>query len=252
MDWKKLTRVILPFAVLMFMQVSTYWGNQWYAETFGNPGKDLSVIFLEFNQAVPFLPWTIWPYIIAYPFWILGFIYIGYRDRTNMYQDPAFRPRHLHDLRPLVSLLPDGRAGVARDLGALRPRSRHLQSLRKDHLLDLRRRRPAQRQSLDALPDELAVRSRRPPRQEDAEGHQDHDLGPRDRHLHLDADAQAALHHRHDHRHRPSGSRLLAFEEFESRRLAGNPLHETQRQTPSRCSRAAAPRGRMKERDSLR
>lgn len=86
MDWKKLLRVVIPFAVLMFMQFATYWGNQWYAETFGNPGKDLSVIFLEFNQSVPFLPWTIWPYVIAYPFWILGFIYIGYRDKTNMYK----------------------------------------------------------------------------------------------------------------------------------------------------------------------
>ena len=86
MDWKKLTRVVVPFALLMFMQFATYWGNQWYAETFGNPGKDLSVIFLEFNQSVPFLPWTIWPYVIAYPFWILGFIYIGYRDKTNMYK----------------------------------------------------------------------------------------------------------------------------------------------------------------------
>lgn len=86
MDWKKITRVILPFAMLMFMQVMSYWGNQWYAETFGNPGKDLSVIFLSFNESVPFLPWTIWPYIIAYPFWVLGFIYIGYRDKTNMYK----------------------------------------------------------------------------------------------------------------------------------------------------------------------
>ncbi|MFA5005960.1 MAG: phosphatase PAP2 family protein [Candidatus Izemoplasmatales bacterium] len=86
MDFKKITRAVLPFALVAVMQFAAYWGNQWYAETFGNPGSDLSVIFLGLNEAVPFLPWTVWPYVIAYPFWILGFFYIGSRDKTNMYR----------------------------------------------------------------------------------------------------------------------------------------------------------------------
>jgi len=86
MDMKRLTRAALPFAVLAALLFLTYWGNQWYAETFGNPGVDYSYIFLGFNEQVPFLAWTVWPYVIAYPFWIIAFFYIGYRDKTNMYR----------------------------------------------------------------------------------------------------------------------------------------------------------------------
>lgn len=81
----KIKKLILPLTIALTFLLVTYFGNQWYAETFGNPGKDYSYIFLRFNEAVPFLPWTIYPYIIAYPFWFFSFVYIGYRSEENLY-----------------------------------------------------------------------------------------------------------------------------------------------------------------------
>ncbi|MFW5794602.1 MAG: phosphatase PAP2 family protein [Bacillota bacterium] len=85
MDSKKLKQTFIPmFVVLMFLLIN-YFGNQWYAEVYGNPGIDYSYIFIDFNQAVPFISWHIYPYIIAYPFWFFTFLYIGYRSKKNMY-----------------------------------------------------------------------------------------------------------------------------------------------------------------------
>ncbi len=86
MDFKRLKRTILPLAFVAFMLFLTYWCNQWYAEAHGIVGVDYSFVFLSFNEAVPFLAWTIWPYVIAYPFWILTFVYLGYRNKANMYK----------------------------------------------------------------------------------------------------------------------------------------------------------------------
>jgi len=85
MSAKKLLPTFLPFAFVVFMLILTYWGNQWYSEANGIVGEDYSTIFYHFNQWVPFLDWTVYPYIIAYPFWGLSFFYIGYRNRHNMY-----------------------------------------------------------------------------------------------------------------------------------------------------------------------
>jgi membrane-associated phospholipid phosphatase len=86
MDYRRITRTLVPFLIVALSLFLTYWVNQWYAETYGNPGVDYSYVFQGFNDAVPFLSWTVWPYVIAYPFWILSFLYIGYRDKTNMYR----------------------------------------------------------------------------------------------------------------------------------------------------------------------
>ncbi|PKK94654.1 MAG: hypothetical protein CVV60_05340 [Tenericutes bacterium HGW-Tenericutes-5] len=86
MIFKKYSYIIIPFTLVMLFLFVTYFGNQWYAETFGNPGVDYSYIFLSFNEKVPFLPWTIYPYIVAYPFWAMTFIYISIRSRENMYK----------------------------------------------------------------------------------------------------------------------------------------------------------------------
>jgi membrane-associated phospholipid phosphatase len=63
----------------------TYFGNQIYFELTGKPGEDLSYIFYEFNQLVPFIPATIYPYVLAYPFWAGTFIYVSYRSQHNMH-----------------------------------------------------------------------------------------------------------------------------------------------------------------------
>ncbi|MFO7969454.1 MAG: phosphatase PAP2 family protein [Candidatus Izemoplasmatales bacterium] len=85
MNTKRLKQTIIPmFVVLMFLLVN-YFGNQIYAEAFGNHGVDYSYIFIEFNKLVPFVSWHIYPYIIAYPFWFFSFLYIGYRSKKNMY-----------------------------------------------------------------------------------------------------------------------------------------------------------------------
>src|SRR6056297_4026183 len=85
MNTKRLKQTIIPmFVVLMFL-LFNYFGNQIYAEAFGNPGVDYSYIFIDFNNSVPFISWHIYPYIIAYPFWFFTFLYIGYRSKKNMY-----------------------------------------------------------------------------------------------------------------------------------------------------------------------
>lgn len=81
----KVKKIIVPLGISFFFLMITYFGNQWYAEKFNIVGKDYSYIFLSFNQSVPFLSWTIYPYIIAYPFWFAAFVYISYRSEKNMY-----------------------------------------------------------------------------------------------------------------------------------------------------------------------
>jgi len=85
MNIKKITYALLPFLLVAIMQTVTYWGNQIYAEANGIIGVDYSFIFINFNNSVPFLAWTVYPYTIAFPFWVLSFFYIGYRSKKNMY-----------------------------------------------------------------------------------------------------------------------------------------------------------------------
>ncbi|MGE4571913.1 MAG: phosphatase PAP2 family protein [Candidatus Izemoplasmatales bacterium] len=85
MEIAKVKKLLIPLSVALLFLLVNYFGNQIYAEVFGNPGKDYSYIFYDFNQSVPFLAWTIYPYIIAYPFWFFAFIYISYRSEKNMY-----------------------------------------------------------------------------------------------------------------------------------------------------------------------
>lgn len=85
MNWKKVTRVILPFVFILVLLFITYFGNQWIAEATGNVGEDYSYIFLKFNQMVPFLSWSIYPYILAYPAWALSMFVVGYYSQKNLY-----------------------------------------------------------------------------------------------------------------------------------------------------------------------
>jgi membrane-associated phospholipid phosphatase len=85
MKYKRVTYALIPFAVVGLLLFIAYFGNQWYAEAAGVIGSDLSVIFLKFNQWVPFVPWTVYIYVIAYPFWILSFFYIAYHSKKGMY-----------------------------------------------------------------------------------------------------------------------------------------------------------------------
>jgi membrane-associated phospholipid phosphatase len=48
-------------------------------------GVDYSFVLKGLNESVPFLAWTVYPYTIAFPFWVLSFFYIGYRNKHNMY-----------------------------------------------------------------------------------------------------------------------------------------------------------------------
>lgn len=85
MDIIKLKKTILPLGLALVVMFITYFGNQLYAEYQQISGVDYSYIFYDFNMSVPFVSWTIYPYIIAYPFWFFGFIYIGYRSEKNLY-----------------------------------------------------------------------------------------------------------------------------------------------------------------------
>ena len=85
MNKNRIAYMIIPFAVAGIMQLTTYWGNQWYFESTGIVGADLSYIFLAFNRWVPFIPVTAYIYVLAFPFWILTFFYIGYHSKRNLY-----------------------------------------------------------------------------------------------------------------------------------------------------------------------
>lgn len=85
MTTSRLKYLIIPFAVVAFMQLLSYWGNQWYAEANNIIGADYSIIFLRFNQWVPFIPASVYVYVIAFPFWIGSFFYIGIRSKKIMY-----------------------------------------------------------------------------------------------------------------------------------------------------------------------
>ena len=85
MNTRRITYAIFPFALIMLLLFVTYFGNQVYAESAGIIGKDYSYIFLKFNQMVPFLSWTIYPYIIAYPVWALSAFLIAYYSKKNFY-----------------------------------------------------------------------------------------------------------------------------------------------------------------------
>ena len=80
---KKLSYAIIPFVFIFLLLMLTYFGNQWYAEKMGIVGVDYSYIFLKFNQAVPFWDWTIYPYVIAYPFWAGTFFNISYQHNMR-------------------------------------------------------------------------------------------------------------------------------------------------------------------------
>lgn len=85
MDIKKLKKLILPVSVVTLTMFITYFGNQVYAESQGIVGVNYSYIFQGFNDRVPFLSWTIYPYVLSYPFWFFGLIYIGYRSEKNLH-----------------------------------------------------------------------------------------------------------------------------------------------------------------------
>ncbi|NLZ62128.1 MAG: hypothetical protein GX904_04960 [Acholeplasmataceae bacterium] len=84
MEKSRFKYMIIPFTIVIIMQIISYWGNQWYSEVQGIVGDDLSWILLKVNQAVPFIPWTIYIYVLAFPFWVGCFFYIGYRSRRNL------------------------------------------------------------------------------------------------------------------------------------------------------------------------
>ena len=85
MNWKRIRYVIIPLLFMLLLLFITYFGNQLYADIFGNPGVDYSYIFLKFNQIVPFLDWSIYPYVLAYPVWFIGVFVIGYYSKKNLY-----------------------------------------------------------------------------------------------------------------------------------------------------------------------
>lgn len=85
MNKRRIYYALIPFLVTGLLLFIAYFGNQFYAEIVGNNGVDYSYIFLKFNELIPFWSWTIYPYIIAYPFWTLAFFVIGYYSKDNLY-----------------------------------------------------------------------------------------------------------------------------------------------------------------------
>lgn len=86
MNKNRIGYVMFPFLSMIFGMFVSYWLNQQYAEAMGIVGKDYSVIFQGFNDAIPFLAWTVYPYVSAFVFWPFTFFYIGYRSKENLYK----------------------------------------------------------------------------------------------------------------------------------------------------------------------
>lgn len=86
MNKNRIAYVMFPFLSLVLGMFIAYWLNQQYAEAMGIVGKDYSVIFEGFNDAIPFLAWTVYPYVSAFAFWPLVFFYIGFRSKENLYK----------------------------------------------------------------------------------------------------------------------------------------------------------------------
>ncbi|MBN2539907.1 MAG: phosphatase PAP2 family protein [Bacilli bacterium] len=86
MNKKRITYAILPFIFMAIILFITYFGNQFYAEAMDVEGVDYSYVFLGFNEWVPFWAWTIYPYIIAYPFWMLAFFVVAYYSKEHFYE----------------------------------------------------------------------------------------------------------------------------------------------------------------------
>lgn len=89
MSKNKINYAIIPFSIVFTLVIIAYFGNQWFASTFGNPGVDYSYVFYQFNNFVPFVDWTIYPYILAYPFWIFSFFYVAYHSKSALYNATA-------------------------------------------------------------------------------------------------------------------------------------------------------------------
>ena len=85
MNKRRITYTIVPFIIMGIWLFITYFGNQFYAELTGSIGTDYSYIFKNFNDIVPFLDWSIYPYIIAYPVWVLSVFLIAYHSKDNFY-----------------------------------------------------------------------------------------------------------------------------------------------------------------------
>jgi len=85
MNKARLKKTIIPLGLTILFLFITYFGNQLYAEHYHIVGKDYSYILYSINEKVPFISWTIYPYVLAYPFWLFGFLYFGYRSDKNLY-----------------------------------------------------------------------------------------------------------------------------------------------------------------------
>lgn len=85
MNKRRITYVIIPLIIMLIWQFITYFGNQFYADAAGIVGTDYSNIFLKFNEMVPFLDWSIYPYILAYPVWVLSIFVVAYYSKDNFY-----------------------------------------------------------------------------------------------------------------------------------------------------------------------
>jgi membrane-associated phospholipid phosphatase len=82
---KEIKYAIRPFFIVLVTLLITYFGNQYYAEMMNVTGIDYSYILINVNKSIPFISWTIYPYIISYPFWMLTFFVIAYYDEKRFY-----------------------------------------------------------------------------------------------------------------------------------------------------------------------
>lgn len=94
MKIKNYTYIIIPLLIVVFILLLSYFGNQWYIAyqiaqgniEMSSIGVDYSYVFEEINNLIPFVPWTVYFYIVAYPFWAIALIYVGIRSKENMYK----------------------------------------------------------------------------------------------------------------------------------------------------------------------
>lgn len=85
MNKNRITYAIIPLIIIGIFLGITYFGNQWYSEVNNIVGLDYSWILMFINARIPFVDWTIYPYIIAYPVWAFSLFLIAYYSKDNLY-----------------------------------------------------------------------------------------------------------------------------------------------------------------------
>lgn len=79
---------VVPFIIIVLFQFLGYWGSKGLQFLLYENWHDFTIS--AFDNKVPFLTWTIWIYIIAYPFWYIFPIIFAYQGGKKDFYNYLF------------------------------------------------------------------------------------------------------------------------------------------------------------------